>query len=271
MGGSGSVLFTDAEAFRAHLPGNAHFVMAKGVPFRARLTWMELRRLLLVHARETTRRVAYLSPPADRTSAFFPIDRSSVLICDGTEVGAGEIVLCRDGLSMHHRTLGATRWSTISLKTTMLCDIGAVLTGRSFIHAPGMNLLRPPSMEWRQLLKLHSEAVRIAETRLPHIDHPEVARALEQQLIWALVNCLANAQVIGQAIGIERSNTLTRFEACVAKHAAEPLPISAICECIHVSERALRALCSRVLGMSPARYQRLRALATGPGGRPRRD
>ena len=36
-----------------------------------------------------------------------------------------------------------------------------------------------------------SQAARIAETQLDHIRHPEVARALEQDLIWALVNCLA--------------------------------------------------------------------------------
>lgn len=60
-------------------------------------------------------------------------------------------------------------------------------------------ILRPVSADWRQLLKSHSEAIRIAETRLSLIDHPEVARALEQELICALVNCLSNAAAFDPA------------------------------------------------------------------------
>ena len=260
MGGGGSVLFTDVKEFEARLPGTVRLVLTNGTPFRARLTWLEVRDLLLVHARETIPRVAHLSLPANRVCAFFPIDRSSVLVCDGTEIRAGELVLYRDGGRTHQRIVGSTRWSSVSLATAALRDIGIMLTGRSMTAAPRM-ILRMVPTEWRHLLKSQSEAIRIAETQLPHIDHPEVARALEQELIWALVNCLATAEVIGQPARIGPSDALARFEACLAKHAEEPLSIAAICQCIQVPERTLRALCSRVLGMSPARYQRLCARA----------
>ncbi len=267
MGGGGSVLYTDVRDFEARLPGSAQLVVAAGKSFRARLTWMELRGLVLVHARETVRRVGYLSLPPDRSSVFFPVGRSSVLVCDGMEIKAGEIVLYHDGARTHQRTLGSTRWSSISLETTVLRDLGMILAGRDFVNPPGM-ILRSVSADWRQLLKSHSEAIRIAETRLPLIDHPQVARALEQELIWALVNCLSNADLSGQAADSNRRNVLMRFETYLAKHAEEPLSISTICKRIRVSERTLRELCSPILGMSPARYQRLRALATGTSNPP---
>ncbi|HUB43465.1 MAG TPA: hypothetical protein VMB73_00640 [Acetobacteraceae bacterium] len=264
MGGGGSVLFTDVKEFEARLPGTVRLVLTNGAPFRARLTWLEVRDLLLVHAREAMPRVACLSLPANQVCAFFPIGRSSVLVCDGTEIRAGELVLYRDGGRAHQRILGSTRWSSVSLATTALHDIGITLTGRSIAAAP-RTILRIMPTEWRHLLKSHSEAIRIAETRLPHIDHPEVARALEQELIWSLVNCLATAEAISQTAHIGPSDALTRFETCLAKHAAERPSISAICESIQVPERTLRALCSRVLGMSPARYQRLAARAPPDG------
>ena len=262
MGSGGSVLFTAVKEFEASLPETVRLVMANGTAFRARLTWLELGSLTLVHARETIPRVAYLSLPANRVSAFFPIDRSSVMVCDGTGIRAGELALYRDGGPTHQRTLGRTRWSSVSMETMAFHESSLILKGQGITGAPRM-MLRTARTAWRQLLKLHSEAIRIAETQLPHIDHPEVARALEQELIWALVNCLATAEVIGPAAGIDRSNALARFETCLAQNAEELPPISAICETIQVSERTLRALCSRVLGMSPARYQRLRSLTAG--------
>lgn len=198
MGGGGSVLYTDVRDFEARLPGSAQLVMAAGKPFRARLTWMDLRGLLLVHARETVRRVGYLSLPPDRSSVFFPLDLSSVLMCDGMEIKAGEIVLYRDGARTHQRTLGSASWSSISLQTTVLQDLGIILKGQNFVTLHGM-ILRSVPADWRQLLKSHSEAIRIAETRLSRIDHPEVARALEQELICALVNCLSNAAAFDPA------------------------------------------------------------------------
>lgn len=262
MGGGGTVLFTDVRDFESYFPGSTHLVMADGTPFRARLTWMELSGLLLVHARETMRRVGYLSLPIGRTSMFFPIDLRSVLVCDGTEIKAREIVLYQGGSRMHQRTLGSIKWSSVSLETTVLRNLGINHTDRNSIGASG-TIFRTVPADWRLLKKLHSEAIRIVETRLPHIHHPQVARALEQELIWALVNCLSNAKVIGQMTDPKTSDVLARFETCLAERTEEPLPITAICKRIRVSEGALRELCSPILGMSPARYQHLRALAIG--------
>jgi hypothetical protein len=264
MAAGGSVLFSDVRDFGSHFPGGTHLVMAGGTPFHARLTWMELGSLLLVHARETIRRVGYISLPIGRTSMFFPVDQRSVLVCDGTEIRAREIVFYQGGSHMHQRTLGPIKWSSVSLETTVLRSLGTIHTDQDSIGASG-TVLRAVAADWKLFKKLHSEAIRIAETQLPHIHHPQVARALEQELIWALMNCLSNAKVIDQMTDPKSSDVLVRFETCLAKHTGELLPVSAICKCIHVSERALGELCSRVLGMGPARYQRLRrALNPGP-------
>jgi len=53
---------------------------------------------------------------------------------------------------------------------------------------------------------------------------------------------------------------LEQFETVLAMHHYRLPGTSEICRTIGVSEQALRACCSKVLGMSPGRYQRLRRL-----------
>jgi hypothetical protein len=77
------------------------------------------------------------------------------------------------------------------LKRSTLMAHGRVLTGHELAIPSSGRALYPAPADRRELLRLHAQAARIAETQLDHIRHPEVARALEQDLIWALVNCLA--------------------------------------------------------------------------------
>ena len=122
-------------------------------------------------------------------------------------------------------------------------------------------ILRPHPVEWRRLLRLHAEAMRIAETRLSHVGHPEVARALEQDLIWALVSCLTTAEPRDySAARCRRIKLLLRFEEVLMACPGRPLHVSQVCEVIGVSERTLRICCLQLLGMGPGRYLRLRRL-----------
>jgi hypothetical protein len=91
MGGSGSALFADADAFQAHLPVTTQLLVTRAGSFRARLTWMELTDLHLLLARETMPRIAYVSLPTERVFIVFPTHRTSALICDGVAVRRGDI------------------------------------------------------------------------------------------------------------------------------------------------------------------------------------
>jgi transcriptional regulator GlxA family with amidase domain len=102
---------------------------------------------------------------------------------------------------------------------------------------------------------------RLAETRHELIANPEVARALEQELIHALVNCLT----VGDASGNlkkrrHHTDIMVRFEDALATHGNPHLNLPALCSAMGVPERTLRACCTEFLGMSPTRYHLLRRL-----------
>ncbi len=99
------------------------------------------------------------------------------------------------------------------------------------------------------------------ETRLERIAHAEVVRALEQDLILALVNCLANGTAQEDRAAWRRKNDpLLSLETLLAAQSHRLLRTSEICSGLGISEKILRTSCLRALGMSPGRYQRLRRL-----------
>jgi transcriptional regulator GlxA family with amidase domain len=102
---------------------------------------------------------------------------------------------------------------------------------------------------------------RLAETKHERIANPEVARALEQELIHALVNCLTVDDVSGSLKKRRHhADVMVRFEDALAAHGDPHLSLPALCSEIGVPERTLRACCTEFLGMSPTRYQLLRRL-----------
>ena len=106
----------------------------------------------------------------------------------------------------------------------------------------------------------HALAVSGA-TKPELVAHPEVTRALEQDFIQALVNCLTVTEPDRGADTTRRNvEFLAQFEEVLASHSHEQLSTAALAGAMGVPERTLRRRCATSLGMSPGRYARLRRL-----------
>jgi transcriptional regulator GlxA family with amidase domain len=93
------------------------------------------------------------------------------------------------------------------------------------------------------------------------IANPEVARALEQELLHALVNCLTAGDAEGNPKTRQHhADIMVRFEDALTAHCGSRLNMPALCSAIGVPERTLRVCCTEFLGMSPTRYLLLRRL-----------
>jgi AraC-like DNA-binding protein len=261
MKGSGSALFTDPDDYRANLPGMMDFVVPRPGDFSARLTWMELTDLRLLHIRETVPRVAHVSLPTEFVFIAFPTRRTSALICDGIPLELGDIVIHSPGQRLHQRTTAATAWGLIALTPASLQAYGRTFTELNIALPPSGQILRSRPSDVRCLLRLHAEAIRIAETKLSHVAHAEVARALQQEMIWALAGCLADAEHRSISSATRRNvSVLARLEDALMAHPSQRPRVSQICAAIGASQSALRNHCLNVLGMRPARYLQLRHL-----------
>jgi AraC-like DNA-binding protein len=173
----------------------------------------------------------------------------------------GDVVFHSRGERMHQRTSGESRWGLISLPPEQLAACGKALTGLRITSPPVGRVLRPSRSAASDLLRLHSRACRLAETRHKLIANPEVARALEQELLHALVNCLI-ADDVGGNLKTRRhhADIMVRFEDALSALRGPQLNMPALCAAIGVPERTLRVCCAEFLGMSPSRYFLLRRL-----------
>jgi AraC-like DNA-binding protein len=110
-----------------------------------------------------------------------------------------------------------------------------------------------------RLLSLH-DAVGILVTTIPEtLAHREVAKAIEQELVRALIACLTGP-VSRESVPRVRGTVMQRFEQVIEAHGDEPIYLTDVCAAVGVTERTLRYYCQERLGMSPHRYLQLRRM-----------
>src|SRR5262245_9800848 len=262
MIGCGTTIFTDPDDYCANLPDvGIDLVRIGGGSFRARVTWYGMRQLRLVGIEESMARIAFLSLAPNRVFVSFSSSGDPSPIWNGMELLPGEIVLHGCGERFHQRTRGKSGWALISLPGADLTAYGHSLVGVRMPPPSTARILRPPRHVMAVLRRLHGQACRLARLKPELAAHPEVARAFEQDLVHALVNCLAAREArSASAIGQRRAEIMTRFEQTLAAHDEGLMTLPQICSSVGVPERTLRACCTGFLGMGPVSYHRLRRL-----------
>ena len=124
-----------------------------------------------------------------------------------------------------------------------------------------MTVVRPPPALMSRLLRLHKAATDLAATAPDILVHPEVARAMEQELVRAMFACLTDrATEERYRARRQRLMVMQRFEQILKARQDEPLYVTSVCTGIGVSERTLRLCCQEQLGMGPHRYLWIRRM-----------
>ena len=262
MVGSGTATFTDPGDYQANFIGaSINLVLTGGCEFRSRLTWIKLRRLRLLRSRETAPRISFVKFAPGTIVVAFPASFDPPQIWGGTKLGRGDIVLHSPGECIHQRTNGASQWGFISLAPEDLAAFGRILTGIDLVPPQAAKILRSPSVAATHLSRLFARAYRSAETNPEIVAHREAARALEHDVLHALVHCLTAEDAREQTIsGRRHASIMVRFEEVLATHCTRQLHAREICAAVGVPERTLGICCAEFLGMSPGSYVRLRRL-----------
>jgi AraC-like DNA-binding protein len=262
MIGCGTSSFTDPDDYRARVPGaRINLVLTSGTDFKARLTWVNLQRLSLARMDENLPRIAFVALVRGPVFISFLTRNQPPALWNGVKIHWGEFMLHSRGERIYQRTGGASRWGTMSLAPKDLEQYSWALARVRLKPPQSATILRPPPCLARTLLRLHAQACRVVEARPETVIHKEVARALEQDLLHALINCLISQGM--ECDGHTRLRHVTimgRFEDVLASRSHEQLPLPELCAAIGVQERTLRSYCGEFLGISPAHYNRLRRL-----------
>jgi AraC-like DNA-binding protein len=259
MTNSGTATFTNPEEYQAGFGGTSvKLVLTGRGDFKARLTWVKLRHINLLRAHENLARIAFVSLPPTRAFISFALGSNGHPMWNGVKLRSRDIVFHSLGEQPHYRTKGASQWGLISIPPRQLAAYSRALTDTE-MHPPPFGLIIRP-LGAAHLQRLHSKACNLAETTPEIIAHPEAARALEQDLIHALVNCLMAEQAYKRRATKQHQDIMIRLERALEAKCSSLPSMPELCAVIRVPERTLRSSCAEFLGLTPSRYIRLRRL-----------
>jgi AraC-like DNA-binding protein len=260
--GDGAYAFTDPDEYEASVrDARIELVVTGRGQFRATLTRAEFSQLHLSRSREVLASITYVALKPDLVFVAFPTRFDPPPIWGGRQLQPGEIVFHGLGDRMHQRTAGSSCKGLIALKPEDLAQWSRVLAEDEIATPTIARIVRPSRSSASRLLYLHASACGLVESSPAAIAHPEIGRALEQELIRTLIACLRPDDRPPARLFRERGRAvMSRFEDVIAAHRDRPLHMPELCRAIAVSERTLRHYCAEFLGVSPSRYLRLQRL-----------
>jgi len=229
--------------------------------FHAEIAQVRLNRLLMHRIHISLPEINTVAVKSGRRSIGFltECNSSSLLDC-GLEVRPGDIVVNKSDV-VHQRSDANFHYGTVSLPSDDLAAAAEAIVGRDLPEPPHKSNVRPPFAFMRRLLDLHQSIGQLAHCTPNILQLPEVTRALENELTYISVRCLAEGQCLEQTKYGRRSRAiLARLLEFLEAHPCRPLYLAEICASIGVAERTLRASCERHLGMGPIRYLSLRRM-----------
>ena len=255
-------MFTEPSDYEAGVSeAKIELVVTGSGQFKAVLTRAELGQLCLLRSHEDLARIAYVRLRADLAFVAFPTRFKPPPVWGGQELRLGDIMIHGLGEHMHTRTAGPSEKGVIALKPEHLAFWSRTLTEDEVVPPTFARIVQPSRRTASRLRYLHASACGLVEKSPEIIAHPEVTRALEQELIHALITCLSpEAPLQSRSIKARRAVVMNRFEDVLAAHPDRPLHMPELCMAIGVSERTLRLCCAEFLDVSPGRYLRLRQL-----------
>ena len=255
--------FTDPDAYFAgirNLPIDG--VVTKRGKFRAETTLIDLHRLQMGRFDEDLPRIMKVTPSGSRSLILFTTDSSHpAMLANGIDTSQGQIAMFGLHWPYYLRSSAATGWGTMSLMPEDLATAGRAIIGRELRPPRFMRPIKATIPSLSRLLQLHKATGHLAKIAPDILVKPEVARAIEEALVEAMVFCLAHtgSAVVPNAQR-HRARIMARLEAALTANPEEPLYMAELSAQIGVSYWTLRDCCLEYLGMSPKRYLWLRRM-----------
>lgn len=236
------------------------FPTAKGA-FRSEVTQVVLDQLWMARFHESLARVQ--TGVINRGRSVFGFvtkaDQPELYSC-GRLLSPGEIQVY-DFRGAHYKSGGGFESATMSLPTEELAAASVAITGRTLAGISTRRVVRPDPGLMERLLRQHQVVGQMAKTVPDLFASAGVVRALEQELIYTLVKCLADAAASPATASTLRHDAIVaRFEDFLEANPNTPLYLTEVCAAVGTTERTLRHACEEHLGMGPIRYLNLRRM-----------
>jgi AraC-like DNA-binding protein len=236
-------------------------ITARG-DFRAKLIQIDLHKLWMQSGWENLPRVLQATVSPKRMAIQFLADaRQPALQHTGLELHNGAFIALPPGSLFHFRSQSPCHWATMSLTPETFAAASNALLGRELTAGSEIRFVHPDPAHMTRLVLLHTAARQLAIAAPDTLAHPEVAGALEHQLVHAWVTCLVDEAPTTAGSGWRQHTAIiNRFEQVLSKNFDRPMYLAEICAAVGASERVLQSSCEEHLGMAPLRYLWLRRM-----------
>ena len=230
--------------------------------YRSALTRIDLHRLWMQQSEASLPYIMHLTNTFNRCAIGFVADpQQAPSYHNGSQILPNTIVVASIGSDHHCRVMGPSRFAMMSLTPADLAVASHALTGRELTGPLETRHIHVSDQAITRLRRLHETACHLAADAPEILAHPNVAKALEEELIHAMVGCLVEAAVSERKTSSHlRMPVMQRFERAIGEAEDQPLYLAEVCAKIGVQERTLRNHCLEYLGMSPHRYLWLRRM-----------
>jgi AraC-like DNA-binding protein len=230
--------------------------------YRSAVTRIDLHRLWMQRNDTFLPQITYVTDTAGRCPiGFVNNPQHPPPYRNGLELLPDVMIVSSMTSDHHFRMPGTSQVASMSLAPADLATASRALTGRELSPPTVTRHIRVPDCLMTRLRSLHTAACHLATETPDVLAHPEVARALEEQLVYTMVRCLTEtATVEGKTRLHARMPVMQRFERAIEEAEDQPLYMTELCGKIGIQERTLRNHCLEYLGMSPHRYLWLRRM-----------
>jgi AraC-like DNA-binding protein len=255
--------FADPDAFFASIRNlQIEGLVERRGEFRAESTRIDLHRLWMHRFEESLPQIMKVTPSGMRAGILFAIDpEQPPMQVNGVETSQNQIA--RFGLEWdwYLRSSAPSEWGTMSLAREDLAAAGNAIIGRELVWPTFAGSIAPSAPALSRLRKLHEAACHLAKTAPDILAKPEVARAIEQALVEAMVFCLAESPSNAvRNVQSHRARVMRRLEEALLANPEEPLYMAELSAQVGASYWTLRDCCLEYVGMSPKRYLWLRRM-----------
>ena len=263
MPSSATRTFTDPDSYFAGIRNlQIDGVITKRGEFRAESTRIDLHRLWMHRIDESLPRIMRITPSGKRSVILFATNpHQPEMQVSGIETSQDQIAMFGLDWPYYLRSSAACGWGTMSLTPEDLAAASEAIIGRPLTPPSFPRWTSPPAPVASRLLRLHEAAGHLAKTAPDILAKPEVARAIEEALVEAMILCLTEGHSDDvRNVHRHRARVMRRLEEVLTSTPDRPLYMPQLCTTVGASYTTLRDCCQDYLGMSPKRYLWLRRM-----------
>jgi len=257
MPSSATLTFTDPDMYFAGIRNlQIDGVITKHGEFRAESTQIDLHRLWMHRIDESLPRIMRITPSGKRSLILFATHPYQPNIqVSGIETYQDQIAMFGLDRPYYLRSSAACGWATMSLTPEDLGTVSEAIIGRPLTPPSFPQWTRPPAPVASRLLQLHEAAGHLAKTAPDILAKPEVARAIEEALVEAMILCLTEGHLDDvRTVHRHRASVMRRLEEVLTSTPDRPLYMPQLCATVGASYTTLRDCCQEYFGMIPKRY-----------------